>query len=67
MGKYERKAMTPAKKVVSIVKSSEDHSIQEQIAKMMVMVKASAQQAAVASRAVQETRAKLTAKITELQ
>ena len=67
MGKYEQKAMTPTKKVVPIVKSSEDHSIQEQIAKIMVMVKASAQQAAVASRAVQETRAKLTAKITELQ
>ena len=33
----------------------------------MAMVEASAQQAAVASRALKETRAKLTAKISELQ
>ena len=43
MGKFERKAMALAKNVVSTVESSEDHSIQEQITKMMVMVEASAQ------------------------
>ena len=40
--------------------------MQEQIAKMMATVKASAQQAAMANRALEETRAELTAKITEL-
>ena len=59
--------MAPAKKVVSLVESLEDHSMQEQIAKMMAMVKASAQQATAASRALEETRAELTAKILELQ
>ena len=58
--------MAPAKKVVSTVESSEDHSMQEQIAKMMAMVEASAQQAAAASRALEETRAELTANISEL-
>ena len=67
MGIFERKAMAPAKKVVSTVESSEDHSMQEQIAKMMAMVEASAQQAAGGSRALKETRVELTAKITELQ
>ena len=57
VGIFERKAMAPAKKVVSIVESLEDHSMQEQIAKMMAMVEASAQQAAAtaASRALEET------------
>ena len=41
--------------------------MQEQIAKMMALVKASGQQAAAASRALEETRAELIAKITELQ
>ena len=59
--------MAPAKKVVSTVESSEDHSMQEQIAKMMAMVEASAQQAAAASRALEETQVELTAKITKLQ
>ena len=39
---FKRKAMAPTKKVVSIVESSEDHSMQEQIEKMMAMVEASA-------------------------
>ena len=59
--------MAPAKKVISTVESSEDHSMQEQMAKMMAMVEASAQQAAVASRALEETQAELITKITELQ
>ena len=67
MGSLEQKAMAPAKKVVSTVESSEDHSMQEQIAKMMAMVETSAQQAATASRALEETRAELTAKIIEWQ
>ena len=41
--------------------------MQEHIAKMMAMVEASAQQAAAVSRALEETRADLTAKILELQ
>ena len=48
MGKFERKTMTSAKKVVLTVESSEDHSMQEEIAKMMSMVEASVQQAAAA-------------------
>ena len=59
--------MALAKKVVSTIESSEDHSMQEQIAKMMVMVEASTQQAAVVNQALKETRAELTAKITKLQ
>ena len=61
--------MAPAKKIVSRVESLEDHSMQEQIAKMMVMVEAYAQQAvaAAASRALEEIRTELTANITELQ
>ena len=59
--------MAPAKKVVSTVEKSEDHSIQVQIVKMMTMVEALAQQAAATSRALEETRAELTAKITKLQ
>ena len=47
--------MALAKKVVSTVESPEDQSMQEQIAKMMAMVEASAQQAATASRALEET------------
>ena len=59
--------MTPAKKVVSTVESLEGHSLQEQIAKMKTMVETSARQAATVNRALEETRAKLTAKIAELQ
>ena len=58
--------MAPAKKVVSTVESSEDHSLQDQIAKMMAMVEAFAQQAAAANKALEETRAELTTKIAEL-
>ena len=67
VGHVERKVMAPAKKVVSIVESSEDHSMHEQMAKMMVMVEASEQQAAAASKALEETRAELITKISELQ
>ena len=42
VGIFERKAMAPAKKVVSTVESSEDHFLHEQIAKMMAMVETSA-------------------------
>ena len=66
VGIFERKAMAPAKKVVSTVESFEDRSMQEQIAKMMAMVEASTQQATAASRSLEETRAELTTKITEL-
>ena len=59
--------MAPAKKVVSTVEISEDNNVQEQITKMMVILEASMQQAAAASRALAETRVKLTVKITELQ
>ena len=41
--------------------------MQEQIAKMIAMVEASTQQAIAASRALEETQAELTTKITELQ
>ena len=67
VGNYERKVIAPAKKVVSAVENSEDHSIQEQMAKMMAMVETSAQQVAATNRALEESRAKLTARITELQ
>ena len=53
--------------LIYTVESSEDHSLQEQIAKMMAMVETSTQQAAAANRALEETRAELTAKIAELQ
>ena len=59
--------MALAKKVVSTVESSEDHLLQDQIAKMMAMVETFTQQAAVANRALEETRAELTAKIAKLQ
>ena len=64
VGTYERKAMALAKKVVSAVESSEDHSIQEQMVKMMTMVEGSAQQATAANRALEETRVELTIRIT---
>ena len=67
VGKFERKAIAPAKKVNSTVESSENRSMQEQMAKMMAMVEASAQQAIAENRALEETQAKLTARITELQ
>ena len=59
--------MAPAKKIVSAVESSEEQSIQEQVAKMMAIVGALAQQVAAANWALQETRAELTAKIAKLQ
>ena len=59
--------MAPSKKVVTTVESSEDHSLQEQIAKIMAMVETSAQQVAVVNKALEETQAELTTKITELQ
>ena len=55
--------MAPAKKVVLTVESSEDQSMQEQVAKMKAMVEAFAQEEAAESRALEETRAELTAKI----
>ena len=59
--------MALAKKVVSAVESSEDNTVQEQIAKMMAMVEASVQQTVAANRALEETQVELTAKITKLQ
>ena len=59
--------MALSRKVVSTVESSEDHSLQEQIAKMMAMVEASAQQVIAANRALEEARAEFTTKIAELQ
>ena len=62
--------MAPLKKVVLTVESSEDHSIQEQMAKMMVKMKALAQPAATVNQALEdmkETQVELTARITELQ
>ena len=47
--------MAPAKKVVSTIESSKDHSMQEQVPKIMAMVEASAQQTVAASRALEET------------
>ena len=67
MGNFERKAMAPSRKVVSTAESSEDHSLQEQIAKMMAMVETSAQQVIAANGALEEARAEFTAKIAELQ
>ena len=59
--------MSPSRKVVSTAESSEDHSLQEQIAKMMAMVETSAQQVLAANRALEEARAEFTTKIAELQ
>ena len=59
--------MPPSRKVVSTAKSSEDHSLQEQIAKMMAMAEASFQQVLAANKALKEVRAEFTLKITELQ
>ena len=59
--------MASIKKVVYTVESLKDHSLQEQIAKMMAMVETSAQQAGAANRALEETQTELTAKIAELQ
>ena len=67
VGKMEQKAMTPSRKVVFTAESSEDHSLQEQIAKMMAMVEASAQQVVAENRALEEARAEFTSKIAELQ
>ena len=66
VGNFERKSMAPAKNVVPTVESPEDHSLQEQIAKMMAMVETSAQQVAPANRVLEETRVELTAKIAKL-
>ena len=55
MGIVKRKAMAPSKKVVSTIESSEDHSMQEKMAKMVAMVEALAQQAATVSRELEET------------
>ena len=59
--------MASTKKIISAVESSEEQSIQEQVAKMMAMVEASTQQAAATNRALEETRAELTTRIVELQ
>ena len=66
VGNIEQKGMTLSRKVVSTTESSEDYSLQEQIAKMMAMVEASAQQVIAANRALEEARAEFTMKITEL-
>ena len=62
--------MAPAKKVISTVESSENHSMQEQMVKMMSMIEALAQQAAATNWAleeIKETQVELIAKIIELQ
>ena len=56
VGKHERKAMAPSKKVVSVVESSEDHSMQEQMAKMIEMMDASTHQVTTANRALKEMK-----------
>ena len=63
----EQKAMAPSRKVVSTTKIYKDHSLQEQIAKMMAMVEAFAQQVVAANRALEEALAEFTMKIAELQ
>ena len=59
--------MAPSRKVVSTAESSEDHSLQEKIAKMMVMVETSTQQVIAINRVLEEARAEFTVKIAELQ
>ena len=59
--------MVPSRKVISTTESSEDHSLQEQVAKMMSMVETSAQQVIATNKALEEARAEFTAKIAELQ
>ena len=62
--------MAPSKKVALAVESSKDHSVQEQMAKMITMMEASTQQAAMANRALEEMKeaqAELTTRIAELQ
>ena len=54
-------------KVVSTAESSEDHSLQEQIAKMMTIVKASSQQVLAENKVLEEARTEFTLKIAELQ
>ena len=56
---FEQKVMAPAKKVFSAMENLEEQSIQEQMARMMAMVEMSAQQAALANKALEETRAEL--------
>ena len=70
VGKFKRKAMAPVKKVVSIVESSEDHSMQEQMANMIAMMEASTQQVVAANptlEEIKEIQVELNAKIIELQ
>ena len=59
--------MAPSRKVISTAESSEDHFLQEQIAKMMAMVETSAQQVIAVNKALEEARAEFTVKIVELQ
>ena len=67
VGNSKRKAMAPSRKIVSTTENSEDHSVQEQMAKMLAMVETSAQQVLVANRPLEEARVKFAAKIAELQ
>ena len=67
MGNSERKAIAPSRKVVSTAESFEDHSLQEQMAKMMAMMETSAQQVLAANRTLEEARAEFASKIAELQ
>ena len=63
VGNPERKAMAPSRKVVSTAESSKDHSLQEQMAKMMAMMETSAQQVLTANRALEEARAEFASKL----
>ena len=66
VGNSERKAMARSRKVVSTVESSKDHSLQEQMTKMMTMMETSTQQVLAANRTLEEARAEFASKITEL-
>ena len=59
--------MAPAKKVVLAIESSEEQSIQEQVANKMAMVEISTQQAEAAKKVLKETHTELTASIAKLQ
>ena len=67
VGNSEQKVMAPSRKVVSTAEISEDHSVQKQMTKMLAMVETSAQQVLTENRALEQARAKFTAKIAELQ
>ena len=65
-GNFRTKSMALAKKVVLTMENFEEHSIQEQVSRMMAMVEMSSQQAVAVNRELKDTRTELTTKIAKL-